>query len=219
MEQLLAALQAHGVLAISVALFARRLGVPFPIVPFLLIAGTRIAGDAGFGLGLLAAGSLAAVAGDALWFLAGRRGGRKVLAQACRISLSPLHCVDRSERAFARHGRKTVLVAKFIPGVGGLAPPLAGALGMGAVAFLVLNALGTLLWVGSALGAGVVFERELGQLLGWLDRAGAAAMAALAILLVAYAAWLLARRQRARRAAATAAPAGEAPRIDNLPLS
>lgn len=196
MDQLLPLLQAYGLLAFTLALFAKRMGVPVPALPLLLLAGARGAQDGLFALAALAAGSAAAVLADALWFFAGQRHGHAVLALACRISLSPGNCIRRTEVTFERYGVLAVLLAKFVPGVAGLAPPLAGALGMGRAPFFLLNAAGTVLWVGIGLGAGFVFHGQVGQLLRWLETMGPAALPLLALALAVYLAWLVLRRLR-----------------------
>ena len=204
LNQAMGFFEAHGVLAIFLLLFAKRMGIPVPALPFLLLAGARGASDGVFALSALVAGSLASVLADAIWFVAGRRYGRSVLALMCRISVSPGSCIRKSELAFARRGAMTVLLAKFIPGVAGLAPPLAGALGMRSASFTALNGAGTVLWVGSGMAAGLVFHRQLTQAVRTLQDMGAAAVPWLLLALAAYFGWLALRRQLINRAAAKA---------------
>lgn len=207
MELLLAHFQAHGVLTLSVALFAKRMGVPVPALPFLLLAGAQGAGDGIFALMAWVGGSFASILADLFWFVAGRRYGRSVLALTCRISMAPGSCIRKSELVFARHGAFAVLFAKFIPGVAGLAPPLAGALGMRSALFLLLNNVGTVLWVGSGIAAGLLFQRQVDSLLRSLERMGSAALPLLGLLLVLYLGWIALRRLL------IAIDAGKAPRI------
>jgi membrane protein DedA with SNARE-associated domain/rhodanese-related sulfurtransferase len=192
--------QAHGVLAVSLALFLKRMGVPIPAFPFLLLVGAQSAGHGALALSALAGATSASMLADTGWFLAGRRYGRAMLGLMCRISMSPGTCIRRSELTFAKRGDTTVLLAKFIPGVAGLTPPLAGALGMQAGRFTVLNLVGTLLWTGAGLAAGLLFYREVMQGVGWGRRLGAAALPFVAALVGLYLAWLVARRALATRA-------------------
>lgn len=215
MDSFFAFLQAPGLLAISAALFAKRMGLPLPALPFLLLAGARGAGDLPFALLAFLAASAAAVAADAIWFAAGRRYGRAVLAWTCRISMSPGSCISRSESAFARHGGLAVLLAKFLPGVAGLAPPLAGALGMRGVHFQLLNAAGTLLWTGTGIAAGLLFHRQVDQLLDWLARLGSAAAPLVGAALALYIALRAIRRWLARKRAAQTPAAGESAACPN----
>lgn len=196
--------QRYGVPGIALIVFAKRMGVPVPAMPFLLLAGARGAHDAAFALHVALAVCAAAVVADALWFVAGRRFGRTMLALACKLSLSPDTCIHRSELAFARRGSGAVLLAKFIPGVAGLAPPLAGALGMPATRFNILNLAGTALWTGAGIAAGWVLHREVEQVVLLLQRLGAMALPIVIGALGAYVAWLAARRVLLARAALAA---------------
>ena len=65
--------------------------------------------------------------GDASWYIAGRAYGGRVMKLLCRISLTPDICVSQTQRSFERWGAKALLVAKFVPGLSMIAPPLAGA--------------------------------------------------------------------------------------------
>lgn len=194
MDPLLALFEVHGLTAIFILLFAKRMGVPVPALPVLLLAGARGVQDGLFALQALLAASAAAILADELWFHAGRRYGRSMLALLCRLSLAPGHWIRTSERAFERRGAVAVLLAKFIPGVAGLAPPLAGALGMRTGSFTVLNAAGTLLWVGGGLAAGLLFHRQVAQVVTVLQDMGSAALPALALAVAAYIGWLVLRR-------------------------
>jgi membrane protein DedA with SNARE-associated domain/rhodanese-related sulfurtransferase len=186
--------QAHGELAMFAIVFAKRMGVPIPALPFLLLAGARGADDGVFALVMLVVGTLASVLADGLWFVAGRLYGRSMLALVCRISISPDSCIRRSELAFARRGALTVLLAKFIPGVAGLAPPLAGALRMRTDSFTALNFAGTVLWIGSGMAVGLVFHEQVGALWAALKDLGAMAMPVLLAAIALYVAWLVLRR-------------------------
>lgn len=192
---------AHGVLAVSIALFLKRMGVPIPAFPLLLLLGAQAAGDALLAALALAGPTLAAVLADSAWYLAGRRYGRAMLGLMCRISVSPGTCIRRSELSFARRGDTAVLLAKFIPGVAGLAPPLAGALGMRAGRFTALNLAGTVLWIAAGLALGLLLHREVLLVVAWLQRLGAAALPFLGAVFALYVAWLVTRRTLASRAA------------------
>jgi len=193
-DDLIRIFQAHGEAGIFLIVFSKRLGVPIPVVPFLLLAGARSMHDAPFALVVLTLATVASVLADGLWFLAGRRYGRSMLELVCRISLSPDTCIRKSELTFAGRSALTVVVAKFLPGVGGLVPPLAGALGMAAASFTLLNLAGSLLWTATVLVAGLAFHEQLTQVMVMLRGLGSQALPALAVALAAYLAWLGLRR-------------------------
>jgi membrane protein DedA with SNARE-associated domain/rhodanese-related sulfurtransferase len=179
-ENLVDVFTQHGLLALFLGVLIEQIGMPTPALPFFVLAGARAAGDATFALKALAVGTVAALIADACWYFAGRHFGRAVLSLLCRISLSPDTCVRKSEVSFVRRGAATVLLAKFLPGISLLAPPLAGALGMRLSLFLVLDLVGSLLWGGSGIGLGLVFHREVQGVLTRLSDLGGQAAAVLA---------------------------------------
>ena len=65
----------------------------------------------------------------------------------------------------AKHGAKTLLVAKFVPGFSTIAPPLAGIVGLSVPQYLLFNGLGTLLWAGTGIGLGWIFSDQVEQAL------------------------------------------------------
>lgn len=154
MEFLTDVLHRHGALIVFGVVFAEQAGLPLPAWPLLVAAGVLI-GTEHMGL-IPAAGAalFATLVADGLWYLAGQRRGRPVLALLCRIALEPDTCVRRTEEFFRMHGPHALVLAKFIPGFSTAAPPLAGVVGIGPLNFLLYDSLGTALWVGSGLGLG-----------------------------------------------------------------
>src|SRR6266850_1926300 len=65
-----------------------------------------------------------------------------------------------------------LLLAKFLPGLGTVAPPLAGVFHMRARRFLLYDALGTILWAGSFLGLGYAFSGEIERIAEHLENLG-----------------------------------------------
>jgi membrane protein DedA with SNARE-associated domain/rhodanese-related sulfurtransferase len=147
----------------------------------------------------LACAFMAAFIADHVWFLVGRRFGRRLLATICRISLSPDTCVRRTDDLVAMHGAHILLVAKFIPGVSAVAIPTAAASGIPYRRFVLFDALGCLIWSGAYVGAGVIFSREIERLLDMLGWAGGGLAAAVLMLLVLYIGAKFLRRFRLQR--------------------
>ena len=54
-------------------------------------------------------------------------------------------CARRTQNLFTRYGMPGLIVAKFIPGLSTLAPPMAGSSGISAPRFLIFDGLGSLL--------------------------------------------------------------------------
>ena len=206
MHDLIALVIAHGAGLVFVVTLAARLGVPVPAAPLLVIAGALAMrpSNASAGAAAVAAFSTFALAiianilGDAAWFWAGRRHGYKVLKLLCRISISPDSCVRQSETFITRWGGASLVAAKFVPGVSVVAPPMAGALGMSALAFLGWETLAAAIWAGVLMAVGVVFSAQIQQVLELISTLGVAALEVLAAVVGAYLAYLGWRTWRRR---------------------
>ena len=181
---------------VFLAVLIDQIGVPLPSPPMLLAFGAL----AGTGRVHPFAGLLAAVAGsllaDCAWFQLGRRKGSRVLGWMCRLSLEPDSCVSRTRDVVARHGARALLVAKFIPGLDTVGPPLAGMLGIGVPSFLAWSAAGALLWAGTFGGLGYAFSHDIESILESADRYGSVLLLVVVGLLVAYFGWKLWARHR-----------------------
>ena len=168
--------------------FADQLGVPLPAVPALLAIGALAAvGKINFGVAL-ALSVVASLLADTIWYTLGRTRGADVLRLLCKISLEPDSCVRRTEEVFLRYGVRSLVIAKFVPGLSTIAPPLAGMVGVGMPRFIAYSAAAAFLWAGVWAGLGylagdalqhVVRETgRFGTLLGWLAAAVVAAYVA-----------------------------------------
>jgi membrane protein DedA with SNARE-associated domain/rhodanese-related sulfurtransferase len=188
----------HGYAATAIVLFLASTGIPLPVSITLLAAGA--ASHHGLRLEVvlpLACG--AAITGDTLLYFGGRYTGWWLLAWMCRLSLDPEGCIFRSADYFYRRGAKTLLVAKFIPGLGAMAAPLAGSLNMRWQRFMRLDALGTGFYCAAWTMAGYIFSRFLREIALTLVQAGHAVLILVLLLSLGYAVGLLAFSIRARR--------------------
>jgi membrane protein DedA with SNARE-associated domain/rhodanese-related sulfurtransferase len=152
--------------------FVEQLGLPIPAVPVLIAAGALVAAGK---MGLPAAVGLPVLASmgpDLLWYWLGKTRGGKILGVLCRISLEPDSCVRRTENAFVRYGVGSLLVAKFVPGLSTVTPPLAGIVGMTLTRFLFYDAVGAFLWAGSSAALGYAFSEQLERLVLFLSQTG-----------------------------------------------
>src|SRR5579863_5672836 len=196
MTRILPFLLAHGYVVIFSSIVLELLGLPISSVPLLVAAGA-LAGLKRLSLfGLLALGVTACLIADMAWYQLGKRRGYSILKFLCRISLEPDSCVRRTEDRFGQQGGRSLLVAKFIPGLGTAAAPLAGLLRMRPLRFLRWDAAGSLLWAGSYLLAGYFFSPQLDRLGAYAGRLGAGLVILLAGAIVVYVAWKYRERQR-----------------------
>jgi membrane protein DedA with SNARE-associated domain/rhodanese-related sulfurtransferase len=171
-----------------------QLGVPVPAFALLLWAGSKALEDPRFALSAFVLSLIAGTAGNLPWYWAGRRYGHRILRLACRVTLSPDSCVRQAENTFERRGPAMLVIARFLPALETLAPPLAGALGIGTPAFLAYDAIGGALWTMAGLALGVAFRGQIEWLLDWLARLGEGALLLVGGLIAAYVAYRLLQR-------------------------
>jgi membrane-associated protein len=99
---------------------------------------------------------LAAVLGDAVNYAIGHYVGPQVFRSERSRLFNPQHLV-RTQEFYARHGRKTILLARFVPIVRTFAPFVAGIGRMSYPVFAMWNVSGGIIWVTSLTLAGYFF--------------------------------------------------------------
>jgi membrane protein DedA with SNARE-associated domain len=153
-------------------MFAHQIGLPVPGPLFLLAAGALAAAGK---LGLVPALGLAVTAcvlADWVWYEAGRRRGDKVLHFIHRLARDPDAHDRRAKKTFAGYGPPLLLLAKFVPGVDAIMPPLAGTSRTGRLRFLAFDAAGAALYSVVYAGLGYIFSRDLDRAAAYVGRAG-----------------------------------------------
>src|SRR6266853_2205497 len=186
----------HGYVVLLGWVFAEQMGLPLPSMPLLLAAGALAGtGHLSF-LASLFYVIAAAVAADSIWYQLGRRKGIKILQLLCKISLEPDSCVRRTEGIFSKQGARSLLLAKFLPGLSTVAPPLAGIFHMRPRRFLFFDALGSFLWAGTFLGLGYIFSGQIERVAEHLAALGGWLLVLLLGALAAYIAYKFVARQR-----------------------
>jgi len=178
MESWISDLAAHGYSILFAAVFLEAVGFPVPAALALLIAGGASAGCSLHASYALAGALAAMLAGDTLMFLMGRYTGWWLLGILCRVSLNPESCILRSADSFYRRGRTLLVMAKFIPGINTMAPPLAGCMNMRFAQFLRLDLAGAALYIIAYFTVGFAFSgalevvtrgyRTFGQWVSWV---------------------------------------------------
>jgi rhodanese-related sulfurtransferase len=86
--------------------------------------------------------------------------------------MEPTICVRKTTDSFGRRRRVTLMIAKFVPGLATLAPPVAGQNGMAYLPFLFFDAIGATLWLTAILALGRFFGDLLKRNPSLLDWAG-----------------------------------------------
>ena len=189
---LLSLIARHGYAVISAVVFAEAIGLPVPAALAL------VAGGAAAASGALSAPKLwllvvaAMILGDSLLYVLGRYMGWTLLGLLCRVSANPESCVLRSAESFYKRGKMTLIIAKFIPGINTMAPPLAGSMKMRPHQFLRLDLAGATLYA-SAYGAlGFLFRDFLVSITRGFQAASHILEIVLLTAVMAYAAYRIA---------------------------
>jgi membrane protein DedA with SNARE-associated domain len=186
----------HGYAVLLAWVFAEQIGLPVPSLPILLAAGA-LAGSGRFNFaGAVFLSVFACLLADSVWYGLGRVRGIKVLQVLCKISLEPDSCVRRTEGLFAKQGARSLVFAKFVPGLGTVAPPLAGIFHMRASRFLLFDTFGALLWSSLYVGLGFIFSGEIERIAEHAFHLGGGLGVLVVGALVAYIAYKFLARRR-----------------------
>ena len=184
-------------MVIFLTVFAEQVGLPLPAEPVLVAAGALAAAGRISLVTALMVSLVASLLGDSLWYMLGRRHGKRVLAFLCRISIEPDHCVRSTQDGFTRHGAWLLVVAKFVPGLSTVAPPLAGVVKISVPRFLLLDSAGILALSLILMGAGYWIGGPLGRLARWFAGTGAwSVLLFLVVTFLAYLGWKYLRRRQ-----------------------
>ena len=198
-------LEQYAVIILPALAVLEQLGIPLPAVPALLATGALAAtGRVNLWL-VIGAIVVVTLPVDLVWYELGRRRGARVLSGLCRLTLEPDVCVRRTQNLFIRHGVRTLLVAKFLPGLTTVLPPLAGVVGVSRLTFALYDIAGSLLWAGFWTGLGYVFSSAIEQVLVRVASLGRATALVIGAALIGYVVlkylrrWIFLRRLRIAR--------------------
>ena len=179
----------YGLTVVFVNVFIEQIGIPVPAIPTLVVAGAFAAAGKLSIVAVFLVAVIASAIADVAWYIAGRIYGNRVMRLLCRISLTPDSCVSQTQERFERWGLNALLIAKFVPGISLLAPPLAGATHIGWLPFLVFNTIGGALWVVAGMGGGMLLGTQIERLLSYLERYGSIAVFVIVAIVVGYVAF------------------------------
>lgn len=95
---------------------------------------------------LIASCILAAILGDSVGYWSGKKYGRKLFERDNNILFKKRYLTD-TEDFYKRHGKYTIIIARFVPIVRTFAPVVAGIGNMNYRIFISYNVLGGMFWV------------------------------------------------------------------------
>jgi membrane protein DedA with SNARE-associated domain len=154
-------LHQHLFAVVFVASMIDATGLPFPGRAILVAAGI-FAADNRDVVRLIMTSVVGSLVGDHILYVAGMRGGDRILALYCRLTLGSVRCVETTRAHFRRFGAMALLVCRFSTGVRLFAAILAGSGQIGYGRFVALDLIGTIvyttLWVvlGATFGAAIL---------------------------------------------------------------
>jgi membrane protein DedA with SNARE-associated domain len=168
-------IQGGGALGVFLLMIAENLFPPIPSELVMPLAGFLAAqGQMPLWLVILA-GTTGSLIGGTFWYVLGRMiGPVRFLSLVDRYGR--WLTLNRAEALaaihwFERHGGKAVFLGRMVPTVRTLISVPAGLSGMPLGRFLVLSALGSLIWVGGLAIAGYVLQSQYDRIHTFLDPA------------------------------------------------
>jgi membrane protein DedA with SNARE-associated domain len=148
---------------------------------------------------VLAVAAVAGFLGDQIWFRVGRSFGPRLLDRHPRLEAR----VSRARAFLERHGDWMIIFMRFAVGLRTAIPIALGAGSIPYLRYVVLNAIGAVLWAVAFGTAGYIFGNAVVAALRYAQRD---AEIALAVALVAGVGWLVLSRALLRRRTVEAPP-------------
>jgi membrane protein DedA with SNARE-associated domain len=211
LDSLSGPLNHFGYWAVLLFVMTEDFGIPVP-GETILVAAAVYAGAGRLNVVVVGlVGFVAAVIGDNIGFAIGHFGGRALALRWGRYIFLTEERLDRAAGFFDRHGAWIITVARFIEGLRQANGIVAGITGMHWLRFLVFNALGAALWVGTWVSLGYLAGSHIGTIYDYITRYSYYALIAAGVIIVALIARHLLRRRRARRQAVPVPDRGTKP--------
>ncbi|HEY3653028.1 MAG TPA: DedA family protein [Streptosporangiaceae bacterium] len=199
-------LQHYGLWAIGLLITLEDFGIPVP-GETILIAGAIFAGAGRINIVALGAVAfVAAVTGDNIGFAIGHFGGRALALRFGKYVFLTEERLNKAEAFFDRRGSIVITFARFVEGLRQANGIIAGITGMHWLRFVIFNAIGAALWVGTWVTIGYFAGNNITTVYHYITLYSYYVLAGLVVLIVGYIVW---RRRRRRRRAAASAPAAD----------
>jgi membrane protein DedA with SNARE-associated domain len=202
-------LQHYGLWAIGLLITLEDFGIPAP-GETILIAGAIYAGAGRLNIVAVGVvGFIAAIIGDNIGFAIGHFGGRALALRWGKYVFLTEERLNKAENFFDRRGAIVITFARFVEGLRQANGIIAGITGMHWLRFLIFNAIGAALWVGTWVSVGYFAGNHIGTIYHYINLYSYYVLIALVVLILGYVTWHL-RRRRRRRASAVASRTDEA---------
>lgn len=147
---------------------------------------------------ILVINSVGAMLGSGICYWIGVVGGKPFLVKYGKYFLVRQHEIDRTEAFFAKHGKKTILIARFLPVIRHVISVPAGIARMPLPGFFLQTFLGATIWGGTLILLGYYVGANWEAFARTLKRVDLLIGAILVLALVALAIRFVVRRRRER---------------------
>jgi membrane-associated protein len=97
--------------------------------------------------------TVAAICGNSVGYFIGRTTGPRIFNRESSIFFNKKHAI-RAHEFYEKYGRKTIVLAQFMPIIRTFAPVVAGVGGMKFRTFIAFNIMGAVLWIWSMVAIG-----------------------------------------------------------------
>jgi membrane protein DedA with SNARE-associated domain len=184
----------HGYVILFALIAAESLAFPLPGEVSLLVGAYEAQRGVVALPWVIVVGIAAAITGDNLAYLVGRTAGRPVVERLLRRLRVPRSYLDRMDSYYGRHAAWTILAARQISPVRGLAAFSAGSTRVAWRRFFGFNATACVVWATAVTIIAALFVRRLDALADDLSLAGLAVLA-VALLVGAVTLWRRVRRR------------------------
>ena len=171
----------YGLLALFLVVMLESCGVPLPGETALVAAGVLASRGSLDLTAVIVVAAVAAIVGDNIGYWIGRSGGRRVLERNRFVSRWFERVLPWSESFFARHGPKTIFIARFVSVLRVTAAWMAGVSRMHWWTFFLWNAAGGICWAVLVGLLSYVFGQAVAEAVA---RYGAIAGAVLVVLAI-----------------------------------
>lgn len=172
MQHIISTIAQHGLLLVFLTVLLAEGGLPLPAFPILMTAAAFVTPDRYQVPEIILAGASGCLMADLAWYWCGQRYGQRVLGLLCRISLSPDVCVRQTETVFEKVGLWSLVFAKFLPGFATVSTAMAGVIKIPMLVFILVDAIGSLLFVAIPVALGRLFRDAIADVLSTLAHVG-----------------------------------------------
>jgi membrane-associated protein len=97
--------------------------------------------------------TVAAICGNSVGYFIGRATGPRIFSRENSLFFNKKHAI-RAHQFYEKHGRKTIVLAQFMPIIRTFGPVVAGVGGMKFRTFITFNIMGAVLWIWSMVAIG-----------------------------------------------------------------